>query len=140
MHNDECEKCESCGVPTPGYDTVHYGSTDGGYRRLCTRCFNAAVAELQGLVDFDNMRLEPVGITDCAGDPHRFHFRTRLMGPFVSLEAFELNETGPAGYQFQLCGDPQDDLFELLGKLIQKIPPQPFRQAYRRGRVRTATG
>jgi hypothetical protein len=45
MHQD---RCEECGEITPGYDTVHYGSMDSGYRQLCTRCFNAAVAELHG--------------------------------------------------------------------------------------------
>lgn len=118
MHDD---KCEECGKITPGYDSVHYGSIEGGYRRLCTHCFNDAVAELQGLVDFENVHLEPVGITDCTGVTHQFHFQTRLLGTFLSLAAFELVDDNPGGYEFQLCGDPEDDLFVLLGKLIQKI-------------------
>ena len=56
MHQD---RCEECGEITPGYDTVHYGSLDSGYRQLCTRCFNAEVAELHGLDDFGNIRLTP---------------------------------------------------------------------------------
>ena len=74
------DHCEECGEITPGYDTVHYGSMDSGYRQLCTRCFNAEVAELHGLVDFENIRLEPIGLTDCAGEKHQFHFQTRLLG------------------------------------------------------------
>lgn len=52
---------------------------------------------------------------------HQFHFQTRLLGRFLSLQAFELVDDNPGGYQFQLCGNPEDDLYGLLGKLIQKI-------------------
>ena len=118
MHHD---RCEECGEITPGYDTVHYGSIDSGYRQLCTRCFNAEVAELHGLDDFDNIRLEPIGLTDCAGQEHQFHFQTRLLGSIVSLDAFELREGNLAGYTFQLIGKPKEDLFAQLGRLIQRI-------------------
>jgi len=104
-----------------GYDSVHYGSQDKGYRELCTRCVNAEVAKLSGLDDFENIRLEPIGITDCAGETHHFHFRTRLFGSGVALDAFELREGNPAGYQFQSIGDPDDGLFALLGRLIEKM-------------------
>ncbi len=114
-------QCEGCGENTPGYDTVHYGSTDTGYRNLCTQCFNAEVAKLHGLKDFENIRLEPIGLADCSGENHQFHFQTRLLGSMVTLEAFELQEGHPGGYRFQMIGDPDDDLFILLGKLIQKI-------------------
>lgn len=118
MHQD---RCEECGQITPGYDTVHDGSMDSGYRQLCTRCFNAEVAELHGLDNFENIRLVPIGLTDCADEEHQFHFQTRLLGGIVSLEAFELREGNPAGYTFQLIGNPEEDLFALLGWLIQRI-------------------
>lgn len=114
-------QCEGCGESTASYDIVHYGSMNKGYRKLCTRCFNAEVAKVAGLDEFENIPLEPVGITDCLGEVHQFHFRTRLMGNVVALDAFELREGNPAGYQFQMVGDPEDDLFVLLGRLIQKI-------------------
>ena len=114
-------KCEGCSEIFPGYDIVHYGSMDAGYRQLCTRCFNAVVAELHGLDDFENIQLEPIGLIDCSGEEHEFHFRTRLLGGIVSLEAFELRDGNPSGYELQLIGDPDEDLFVLLGRLIQKI-------------------
>ena len=114
-------RCEECGENTPSYDIVSCGSMERGYRQLCGRCFNAQVAKLSGLEDFENFRLEPVGIIDCAGETHQFHFRTRLFGSGVALDAFELREGNPAGYQFQIVGDPEDDLFALLGRLMQKI-------------------
>lgn len=49
-----------------------------------------------------------------------FHFRTRLFGPGIALEAFQLRDGNRAGYQFQVIGDPADDLLELLGRLIDK--------------------
>ena len=113
--------CEGCGESVPGYDIVHYGSIDSGYRLLCTRCFNAEVVKRSGVDDFENIRLEPIGITDCDGETHQFHFQTRLLGNIVALEAFELRDGNPGGYECQIIGDPKDDLFGLLGRLVQKI-------------------
>ena len=50
-----------------------------------------------------------------------FHFRTRLFGPGIALDAFELRDGNPGGYQFQLISEPEDDLPALLGRLIDKI-------------------
>jgi hypothetical protein len=60
-------------------------------------------------------------MTNISGDVHEFHFRTRLMGADVSLEAFELLDDHPSGYRFQVIGDPDHDLMVLLGKLIEKM-------------------
>ena len=62
-----------------------------------------------------------MGLTDCRGELHEFHFRTHLLGPGVSLDAFELRNGEPAGYYFQIIGDPEDDLLVLLGRLIEKM-------------------
>jgi hypothetical protein len=113
--------CEGCGETVPGHDIVHYGSIDQGYRKLCSRCFNAEVAERSGVESFENIRLEPIGITDCAGEEHQFHLRTRLLGDMVILEAFELRDGEPGGYKFKLAGNPEEDLFVLLGRLVQRI-------------------
>lgn len=115
------DHCEGCGEITPSYDVINYGSMDHGYRKLCSRCFNAEVAKRSGLKDFQNHRLEPIGITDCTGVTHQFHFQTRLLGNIVALDAFELREGNPTGYEFQMVGDPEEDLFALLGRLIEKI-------------------
>jgi len=113
--------CDTCGQVTPAYDIVNSGSMDSGYRQLCGRCFNAQVAKLAGLKDFEHVRFEPIGMTDASGGTHDFHFRAHLFGTGVALDAFELREGHPAGYQFQVIGDAQDDLLALLGRLIQKM-------------------
>ncbi len=115
-------QCERCTKVTPSYDIVHYGSVDGGHWQLCTQCFNAEIQKLNGdLNKFENIRLEPVAIVDCTGETHDFHFQIRLMGNIVSLDAFELRDGCPSGYKFRLVGDPEEDLFTLSGRLIQKI-------------------
>src|SRR5437867_5357406 len=50
--------CDSCNQITPSYDIVNYGSMEQGYRQLCSRCFNAEVAKLGGLEEFENLKFE----------------------------------------------------------------------------------
>ena len=114
-------RCATCGQVTPDYDIVKYGSIEDGYRELCNQCLNAEVAKSDGLDKFEYVRFEPVELADCTGEAHVFHFRTRLFGPGVSLDAFELRDGHPAGYEFQIIGDPQEDQLALLGRLIEKI-------------------
>lgn len=114
-------RCSACGQVTPNYDVVHVGSIEKGYRQLCGRCFNTEVAQLDGLDKFKHLNFEPARLVDCTGRPHDFHFRTHLFGTGVALDAFELRNAHPAGYQFQLIGGPEEDLLALLGRLIEKI-------------------
>src|SRR5207253_3899255 len=58
---------------------------------------------------------------DAAGERHEFHFRVRLLGDRVVLEAFELNAGEPGGYEFEVLGDPEGDLFALLAGLIARM-------------------
>lgn len=113
--------CAVCSTPTPHYHIVHYGSTDGGYRDLCTRCFNADVAARNRLDHFENIQFDKVMLADCTGQKHEFHFRTRLLGDIVTLEAFELHDGAPGGYEFQIIGKPRDELMSLLARLIERM-------------------
>ena len=114
-------RCAACRRATPEYDIVHSGSKEGGFRRLCTECLNGEVAALQGWEKFQHPRFEPMFLTDCAGDVHEFHFRTTLFVAGVALDAFEVRDGRPSGYQLQVIGDPSEDLMVLLGRLIVKI-------------------
>ncbi len=114
-------RCDGCSQMTPSYDIVNYGSIEHGYRRLCSQCFNTEVAKLDGLEGFEHAKFEPVGLADCTGEFHEFHFRIHLFGTGVALDAFELRDGHPSGYQFQIIGDPKDDLLVLLGRLIEKM-------------------
>ena len=114
-------RCASCGQITPSYEIVNYGSMEHGYRQVCNQCLNTEMAKTVGLEGFEHVKFEPVGLTDCTGEVHEFHFRTNLFGMGVALDAFELRDGSPAGYQFQIIGNPEDDLLVLLGQLIQKM-------------------
>jgi hypothetical protein len=114
-------RCARCGQVTPSYEIVNYGSMEHGYREICLGCLNTEMAEVMGLEGFDHANFEPVGLTDCAGEVHEFHFRTNLFGPGVAIDAFELRNGLPSGYQFQIIGNPEDDLLGLLGQLVQKM-------------------
>jgi len=113
--------CDGCGQIAPSYDIVNYGSIERGYRQLCSRCFNTEAAKIGGLEGFEHLKFEPVGLIDFTGEVHEFHFSTRLLGTTVALDAFELRGGHPAGYHFQIIGDPKEDLLVLLGRLIQKM-------------------
>lgn len=114
-------QCEGCGELTPSHDIITYAAIDSGHRQLCSRCFNAEVAQLNGLEGFEDFRFEPIGLVDSAGETHQFHFRTRLLGHIVVLDAAELRDECPAGYQCEVTGDPEDDLLALLGRLVERL-------------------
>jgi hypothetical protein len=92
-----------------------------GYRRLCNRCFNIEMAKAAGLPGFEYAKFEPVRLTDCSGEHHDFHFRTHLFPTGVAIDAFELRNGEPAGYLFQIIGEPEIDLLVLLGRLVEKM-------------------
>ncbi|MCP3712409.1 hypothetical protein M3I54_36715 [Paraburkholderia sp. CNPSo 3274] len=115
------KRCEQCGSQTPPWDTIHCGSGDGRYELLCTSCFNARIAESAGFTDFENVRLDPIQLIDCEGEAHQFHFQLRLLGARIALDGFELRGELPAGYRFQLIGEADDDVFVLLGRLVEKV-------------------
>ena len=112
--------CDRCGTLVPQHDLTHF-TTETGASVLCTLCFNADVAQRSGIDDFDNHPLDPVLITSADGVIHEFHLRTRLLGAIVTLEAYELKDHAPSGYQFQLVGEPDEDRFVQLGRLVERI-------------------
>jgi hypothetical protein len=52
------------------------------------------------------------------------HERKLRRLPIRSWLLSELRDGNPGGYQFQLIGEPEDDLLALLGRLIDKIRPK----------------
>lgn len=67
------------------------------------------------------MDFEPVRVVDARGVEHEFRFRTRLFGPGMAIDALEFRDGNPAGYEFCVIGEPEDDALALLGKLIGKM-------------------
>jgi hypothetical protein len=114
-------RCSRCGRLTPNYDLMLSSPAGSEPRPLCNHCNHSDVALEQGLHRFEHVSFEPVRVSDSDGQQHEFHFRVRLFGPGVALDAFELRDGCPAGYQFQAIGEPEGDLLALLGQLIAKI-------------------
>lgn len=71
--------------------------------------------------DSNTRSLNQWGLTDCLGQFHEFHFRCHLFGTGVAIDAFELRNGDPAGYFFQIIGEPEVDLLVLLGRLVEKM-------------------
>jgi len=102
-------------------DLVNFGSAESGYKRVCSRCFNPKPAEESGQADFEDAKFPPIRIADSLRKFHKFHFRTNFFGPGVALNAFEFRKGRPAGYEFQVIGEPEDDLKGLYAELVAKI-------------------
>ena len=115
------ERCNSCGQTTSSYDIVHCGSIERGYRQLCNGCFNTEMAKAAGLEQFVHANFEPMVLTDCLGKLHKFHFRARLFGTGVAIDAFELRNDAPSGYFFQIIDLPEVDLLVLFARLVEKV-------------------
>jgi hypothetical protein len=49
-----------------------------------------------------------VTLADVAGKHHEFHFRTHLFSTGVALDAFEIREGHPAGYQFKVIDGSEE--------------------------------
>jgi hypothetical protein len=113
-------RCHDCRARVPGYDAVHFGSIEGGYRDLCSRCYNEEVARTGGL-DFEHVSFEPADMSDATGARHLFHFLLRHLGDRLSLEAFESDDGERAGYEFQVLGPADIDLFELMRRLVERM-------------------
>ena len=76
-----------------------------------------------------------VKLSDCNGVMHEFHLCTHLLGDIVSLEASELRDGAPGDYEFQIVGDPREDLFSLCGRLVEKMRRALAVMHVRRGRL-----
>jgi hypothetical protein len=112
--------CDSCKSPLADYDTIIYGSPEGGHRDLCSRCFNQEIARINGL-DFKHVGFQPIDLMDARGVVRRFHFVTRLLGDRVALDAFELRGGRRFGRGFQMIDDPEVDLFDLKRRLEERM-------------------
>ena len=112
--------CVRCAKELAGHDTVQT-TFETETLILCTQCFNAEIAKHAGIEDFDNSSIDPISIVGADGINHEFHFQTRLLGDIVSLEAFEVKDGAPAGYQFQLIADPGEERFEQLARMVKRI-------------------
>jgi len=108
-----------CGSRVPVYDGVLL--TTGGLQRFhCNRCYNRVLSDMCEM-DFDHPDFQPVTLTDANGETHEFHFTTRLLPIAISIEALEIRDGNPAGYEFQVMGPLETDVLSLFGQLFERI-------------------
>ena len=115
----EAQNCESCGKQVAGFESVSLGQ-EGKYRTLCYVCFNRWAAERMGL-RFEHPDFEPVTLRDSRGSSHEFHFRVSLAATGLLIEALEVREDRPDGYEFAVLGRHEEDPLLLFGRLYEKM-------------------
>ncbi|WP_404478945.1 hypothetical protein [Novosphingobium sp. BL-52-GroH] len=112
--------CQNCCREVPGFDIVHYGDMETGYRDMCSRCFNDRIASGAAL-DSVFTTFQPIALTDARGLRHIFHLRLLDLGDRVTLDALEVRDDERDGYQFQALGEAGVDPFDLLARLLKRI-------------------
>ena len=101
------------------YDGVYLSNGDKR-RFLCSRCYNESISEAIGL-NFDHLSFHPIILVDKDGKNHTFHFQTRLFGDKVNIQALEIRDGAPKGYEFSISGDVEEDLFGLFTNLVERM-------------------
>ncbi len=113
------ERCEICGSYVPGFNTV-YLSSEEKLTRVCLKCYNQRISDYAG-IDYEHVEFEPIILKDIDGVDHKFHFTVRLLGDRIAIDTFEIKDGHPSGYEFSVIGDIEEELFELFGKLFERI-------------------
>lgn len=60
-------------------------------------------------------------LMDVDGVAREFHFTTRVLPTGVSIEALEIKNANPEGYEFQVIGPHETDILALFGRLFERI-------------------
>ena len=113
------KNCSGCGIEVKTYDGVYISNGDNS-KLLCSRCYNKIVSKEIGF-NFEHISFHPIVLTDIEGEDHTFHFKTRLFGDKVNIQALEIKENEPKGYEFEIHGEAEDDLFDLFAKLVDRL-------------------
>ena len=113
------EKCTACHNIVRPFDGV-FVQIAKEYQLLCINCYNDMMAERFG-IEFDNVAFIPISLKDSDGINHTFHFRTKLLGDRVIIDAIERFNDDKQGYEFSVLGDADEDLFDLFKILFERI-------------------
>jgi hypothetical protein len=125
--------CINCDAVLVHHDTIVVADAEVGLRSLCTRCFNAEVAERCGLRELNDIQFADVVIEDSVGVKYIFRFDTFLLGHVVSLEANERLYENSGEYVFQVVADPTEALPALMARLMAKMRRAPALQHLEEG-------
>ena len=114
-------KCSECRLEKPAFGfTLLSSDTGAAGRELCSACFNSFCAERGGISYFETPDFPPLQVIDSFGKEHTFFFEVRL-STGLGIQAFELFDGLPGGYQFAIMDHPLADPSELYEELIEKV-------------------
>ena len=65
--------------------------------------------------------MELIILKDIEEFEHEFHFTIRHLGDRVGIDAFEIKDGHRGGYEFSLIGDFDKEIFDLFGKLFERM-------------------
>ena len=71
--------------------------------------------------DFDHVDFEPIILKDTEGVEHEFHFTVRHLGDRIGIDSFEIKDGHRGGYEFSLIGGIDKEIFDLFGKLFERM-------------------
>lgn len=100
------DTCTRCGRAVSSYEGVI--QSDGRGNSLgfvCGRCWTALLSEQAG-ENFGHLEIDPIVMRDATGREHEFHVRY-IPAP-RGVEAFELVDGSPGGYQFQVLQEDEE--------------------------------
>jgi hypothetical protein len=97
---------------------VSYGGVDGGYRQLSSRCFNADIARLMWVGELRGLPIRADRTRAVTGR----HIVSTFERVFMETSLFRVPMNpvmvATSGYTCEVGSDPEDDLLELLARLI----------------------
>ena len=65
--------------------------------------------------------MELIILKDIEEFEHEFHFTIRHLGDRLGIDAFEIKDGHRGGYEFSLIGDFDKEIFDLFGKLFERM-------------------
>ncbi len=114
-------RCSECLIEKPAFGFTLLSNDDGTpARELCSACQNKVCAQRGGLPHFETPYFPPLTLVDSFGKEHVFFFDVRLTTG-LGIQAFELVEGQPGGYQFSVMDHPLAEPSELYEELLVKM-------------------
>jgi hypothetical protein len=113
--------CDECKQVKPQYGfTFLTSQKKGTSEHLCSVCCNRRFAKHAGIPELEVVEFPSLTLHDSLGKPHTFYFDVRF-STGLGIQAFELINGHPGGYQFSVLEHPETPVRELYAMLTKRI-------------------